>query len=132
MSIPARPDWGEGCTLRRALGMAAGAMGCFARVTPQGRIRLQSVWPASFRALAAGKCLSMSLSSLDFALNRVRAVNSGNEETPLAEAALNAALPAGASNTLELRDNALLRAGSAQSLTSGLLAALSGMTNYTL
>ena len=128
VSIPARPDWGEGCTLRRALGMAAGAMGCFARVTPQGRIRLQSVWPASFRALAAGKCLSMSLSSLDFALNRVRAVNSGNEETPLAEAALNAALPAGASNTLELRDNALLRAGSAQSLTSGLLAALSGMT----
>lgn len=127
VSIPARPDWGEGCTLRRALGMAAGAMGCFARVTPQGRLRLQSVWPASFRALATGKCLSMSLSSLDFALNRVRALHN-NEETTLAEAALNAALPAGASNTLEIRDNALLRAGSAQSLTSGLLAALSGMT----
>ena len=127
VSIPARPDWGEGCTLRRALGMAAGAMGCFARITPQGRLRLQSVWPASFRALAAGKCLSMSLSSLDFALNRVRALHN-NEETTLAEAALNAALPAGASNTLEIRDNALLRAGSAQSLTSGLLAALRGMT----
>ena len=127
VSIPARPDWGEGCTLRRALGMAAGAMGCFARITPQGKIRLQSVWPSDAREISAGRCLSLSLSGVDFALNRVRAVDN-NEET--AESADNAALPAGAANTLEIRDNALLRPGSAaaQPLLNGILAALKGMT----
>lgn len=128
--IAQRPDWGEGCTLRRALGWTAGAMGCFVRFDRAGQLCLLPAWPGTeSAALYAADTLRLTLSPYSFALNRVRVVPRGGQEPQPAEAALNASLPARSDNTLETGDNALFRPDAAElpALAQGLLAALTGM-----
>ena len=124
--ISAAPDWGEGCTLRRALGMVAGAMGCFALVTPQGSLCLKTAWQTPARTASAGDCFSMSISCADFAMNRLRVTDAAGNI--LADAAANAALPAAADNTLEISDNAIFAKGDADTMAQNILKSLSGMT----
>ena len=131
VQIAQKPAWGSGCTLRRALGWTAGALGCYARFDRAGALTLCPAWPAAApAALPVSQALSLSVSGDGFRLNRVRITpRSGREGVVPVEAALDASLPAGAGNTLEMKDNALFRpaAPELQTLANGLLAALSGM-----
>ncbi len=124
--LSAAPDWGEGCTLRRALSMVAGAMGCFAYVAPQGSLCLKPVWQAPERTLTAGSCFSLSLSCADFVLNRLRVTDAAGNV--LADAAFDAALPAAADNTLEISGSAVFAVGDADAMAQNILKSLHGMT----
>lgn len=132
VTIAQMPDWGSGCTLRRALGWAAGAMGCFARFDRAGQLTLCPVWQhTTAAALSAGDALSLSISPTPFLLNRVRIVPRGSaEDISPVEAALDDTLAAAADNTLEISDNALFRPDAPElvTLAEGLLQALSGMS----
>lgn len=124
--IASRPDWGENCTLRQALGWVAAAMGCFARITPSGQLSLQSAWPQAAQTLDAGACYAMSLSGADFGLNRIIALCEGAQMQPL-EAAINASLAQAPDNTMQISDNPLFATSAGQTLLQGVLTALSGM-----
>jgi len=129
--IAQRPDWGDGCTLRRALSFAAGAMGCFVRLNRQGTLMLLPANPqTSERALDQDQLLSLSVAPGAFCFNRVRIVPRGAQSGEYTEAALDPLLPPGADNLIILEDNALFRAGAIElpQLAQGLCTALKNLT----
>lgn len=115
--IAKRPDWGEGCTLRRALSCAAAAMGCFVRLSRSGPVTLVPAVTEHTHSLNAGNCYAMTLSGAGFAFNRLRVFPCGAQGGHYCEYAVNGALPAGADNTVEMTDNPLFRAGSSETET---------------
>lgn len=125
--ITAQPDWGEGCTLRQALAFVAGAMGCFVRLSRTGPVEIVPLQKASERTLRAGDMLSLTLQDAPFTFNRLRVLPRNSDS--YTEAALNAALPYGADNTLTIDDNPLFRADSSElsTLAHNLCQALSGL-----
>jgi len=127
--ITARPSWGEGCTLRRALAYTAGAMGCFARWSREGKLTLTPLKQSVSRTFQAENAYELKLSDTPFAFNRLRVLPRGAENGAYTEAALNPALPYGADNTLTVDDNPLFRSGSSElgTLTNNLCNALSGL-----
>jgi len=79
--INAKPAWGEGCTLRKALAYTAGAMGCFVRLNRQGLLTLVPANPqTSERTLSPERLTSLSLTPGAFVFNRIRIIPRGAEE----------------------------------------------------
>lgn len=128
--IPARPDWGDSCTLRQALAWVCGAMGCFARLTRDNRIALIPLKCTTARALSAADVQALTLDDTCFSFNRLRVIPRGRNSSSYEEIALDDALPAGDDNTLTLDDNPLFHTDSSalQPLMNGLCQALNGFT----
>lgn len=125
--ITARPDWGDGCTLRQALSYVAGAMGCFVRLSRSGPVELVPLQAVHARTFSAENMHALTLEDASFTFNRLRVMpRKGSAYT---EFALNAALPYSADNTLTIDDNPLFRAYSSElnTLTNNLCQALSGL-----
>ncbi|MBR5232337.1 MAG: hypothetical protein IKW00_08870 [Clostridia bacterium] len=128
--ITARPSWGEGCTLRRALAYTAGAMGCFARWSREGKLTLTPLKQSVSRAFQAENAYELKLGDTPFVFNRLRVFPRGAKEGAYTEAILDPTLPYGADNTLTIDDNPLFRSGSSElrSLTNNLCRGLSGLS----
>ena len=126
--ISARPDWGEGCTLRQALSCVAGAMGCFVRLSRSGPVEIVPLQMESTRTLNAGSMFSLTLQDTRFSFNRLR-VRPRNSDSHI-DCVLDASLPYGADNTLTIDDNPLFRADSSElnTLVDHLCQALSGLS----
>ena len=123
--IQARPDWGDGCTLRSALMQVCAAGGSYACVTREGLLAIRPARPAGTDTLALAPAQYMRLRHDErvFSFNRVTAWPRG--VTDPADAVTDALAPALAAlpqNTLTLRGNALLTGQNEQ--TRGLLAGL--------
>ena len=126
--ISRKPDWGEGCTLRRALMQVCGAGGAYAYITRTGRLGIAPARPDYGDALAmtAAHYMQLRHDEREFVFNRVTAWPRGTADPEDAVTdAVDAALPARPQNTLTLRNNALLTGGNAQ--TQALLGGLKTM-----
>lgn len=110
--ITARPDWGEGCSLRHALAFVAGAMGCLVRLSRSGPVALVPLQTASARTLSAGDMHALTLENACFSFNRLRVTPRGGDT--YTDFALDSTLPYGADNTLSIDDNPLFRSGSSE------------------
>lgn len=132
VSIAVKPDWGDSCTYRQALGYIASVGGCFARVTRAGAFEVVPCYNGTVDiALTTDHYTALKRHEDAFALNRIVIIPRGaTGTTATTEAAIVSGTAAAPSNTIEIEDNPLCREGAAAlaTIASGLLTALTGMT----
>lgn len=128
--IPKAPDWGEECTLRRALAFVCAAGGSYAYITRDGLIGIADAWKQSPAIeLATEHYTKLAQDERIFSFNRI-VVNPRNakKETDKIHASLNSDLEELPSNTLYIDDNPLFVKGQtvATTMANGLRDALQG------
>lgn len=128
--IAQRPDWGEGCTVRNALSLIAGAGGCFVRVNRAGGLELVPVkGTATAKAISTTKYMELESGQGAFSFNRIKVKPRGAEaDAPYIEGVVNGNLPEAGNNTLVMEDNPIFaaEASNLQSMANALASALSG------
>jgi hypothetical protein len=127
--ISAKPDWGEGCSIRNVLAFVAAAGGCFVQIDRSGVLRFVPVKKTAVKAIATDSYLELENSNEYFSFNRIKVMPRGaKSEDPYIEGAVNTATIEAGNNTLVMEDNPLFAAGATnlQAMTNALATALGG------
>ena len=128
--ISAKPDWGDNCSLRKALGFVAAAGGCYLSVDRSGDLKLVSVKNATAaKPLTTNEYIDLDNQNAYFGFNRIKVMPRGaTSETTYTEGVVNAGIPEAANNTLVMTDNPIFArdAANLQTMVTALATALSG------
>lgn len=128
--IPKKPDWGDKCTIRKALSFVCAAGGSYARVTRQGSIGISNAWKETpLLELGPENYMGNDYDERIFTFNRIVITPRGaqNSDTTI-QAAVSAAVEELPSNTLYIDDNPLFVQGQqiAQTMANNLRDTLNG------
>lgn len=126
VSIPQKPEWGDGCTLRQALSWVCQAGASFGQVNRSGLLTIRPTWGASQHlSITAEHYFDNTHDERILVFNGVVVHTSANEEI---KAVADPAIGLNQANTIEISKNPLFVSGQyiAQDMADGIRDALSG------
>ncbi len=125
VSIPSKPDWGEGCTKRKALGYICQAGASYGQINRQGVLAILPTWQEQ-ESLEIGPdhYFSSVHDERRLTFNRVKITPANSEET--VQAIADNTIGESKANTVTIEKNPVIVSSVAQQIADGICAALSG------
>lgn len=125
VSIPSKPEWGSGCTKRKALGYICQAGASYGQINRQGVLAILPTWQEQeLLEIGPDHYFSSVHDERRIAFNRVKITPSNSEEA--VQAIADNAIGESKANTVTIEKNPVIIASVAQQIADGIRDALSG------